>query len=239
MHLDLKRAYVALSPLHRWLWHGSRRICPVCRSRVRRFLSFGKPRRPDELCPVCLSLGRDRFLWTYLRDRQRLDGFQGRVLHLAPEPATEHRLRRLEGADYLTADLDGSRADVAMDITRIELPDGSFDLIFCSHVLEHVPDDRRAIGELHRVLRPGGRAMLIVPIDREETFEDASVTDPAERERLFGQFDHVRRYGEDFADRLRDAGFEVTRLAPPDLLDEEERVRRGVHSYEVLFDCVA
>src|SRR5205823_10364596 len=117
---------------------------------------------------------------------------------------------------------------VAMDITAIQFPDESFDVIYCSHVLEHVPDDRRAMREFHRVLKTGGWAILLVPITAERTVEDPSVLDPAERLRLFGQEDHVRRYGPDYTDRLREAGFEVAEVAVTDLVNAADARRMGL-----------
>jgi SAM-dependent methyltransferase len=124
--------------------------------------------------------------------------------------------------DYLTADLHDPQAMEIMDVTQIEHPDRSFDVIFCSHVLEHVEDDRRAMREFHRTLRDGGWAILLVPITADHTVEDPSVTDPAERKRLFGQADHVRRYGPDYVERLREAGFSVLVKAAGDVLSARE-----------------
>ncbi|HEX5438955.1 MAG TPA: class I SAM-dependent methyltransferase [Gemmatimonadaceae bacterium] len=150
-----------------------------------------------------------------------------RMLHIAPEACLEPRLKKLLGTNYLTADLSNPRAMVQMDITDIRYPDQSFDIIFCNHVLEHVPDDRKAMREMHRVLSDTGCAILLVPITVDETFEDPSVTDPAERLRLFGQHDHVRRYGPDYVDRLRSAGFTVHVVTAMDLVSEEKAVRLG------------
>lgn len=121
--------------------------------------------------------------------------------HLAGKP----------GIQYVTADRDPASGEVCVDITSMAFADDSFDVILCSHVLEHIPDDASAMADLHRVLRPGGWAMLQVPLDetREHTFEDAAVIDPAEREQLFGQADHVRVYGRDYGARLEHAGFRV------------------------------
>jgi SAM-dependent methyltransferase len=131
-----------------------------------------------------------------------------RVLHVAPEPGLARRLRALD-IDYLSVDLDSPHAMKRCDITAIPEPDGAFDVVICNHVLEHIPDDRQAMRELRRVLRPGGLAVLQHPVyDRPDTYEDFSVVDPAERLRVFGQEDHVRIYGWDMLDRLRAAGFE-------------------------------
>ena len=152
------------------------------------------------------------------------------VLHVAPEEVFEKLLRHQLGDDYLTADLLNPRAMVKMDITDIRYPDESFDVIYCSHVLEHVPDDRKAMHEFFRVLKPSGWAVLLVPIIGERTFEDSSITDPIQRSKLFGQEDHVRNYGRDYVDRLRGAGFYVEEVLPADFLSQEEIVRMGIHS---------
>jgi SAM-dependent methyltransferase len=134
------------------------------------------------------------------------------LLHLAPEHSIERLLRGLPQLAYTTADIASPLADERFDITAIPRADESFDAIICSHVLEHVDDDRAAMRELRRVLRPGGWAIVMVPVDdtRAETYEDPTITEPAERRRAFHQEDHVRVYGRDFPERLRAAGFEVT-----------------------------
>ena len=131
------------------------------------------------------------------------------MLHVAPEPQLSFLFRRATYLEYLSADLDDPGAMVKMDITDIKYPDNFFDVIYCSHVLEHVPDDRKAMAEFYRILKPGGWAILQVPITADRTFEDPTVTSPADRERLFGQVDHVRRYGPDYGERLLAAGFSV------------------------------
>ena len=135
------------------------------------------------------------------------------MLHVAPEPALAPKFRAIPGLDYLSGDLDPAAAMVQMDITDIRYPDNSFDVIYCSHVLEHVPDDRRAMRELARVLKPGGWAVLAVPLREHAlaTFEDPTITDPKNRDRFFGQSDHVRWYSaSDFQRRLEESGFSVT-----------------------------
>lgn len=149
------------------------------------------------------------------------DGHPKQVLHVAPERCFEAKLRTQIGDGYLTADLFRS-AMTKMDITDIQYSDDFFDVIYCSHVLEHVVDDRKAMREFRRVLKPDGWAILLVPITAETTIEDPSVTDPLERHRLYGQKDHVRRYGPDYADRLREAGFKVKVSSPTDFLSSSE-----------------
>jgi SAM-dependent methyltransferase len=169
------------------------------------------PNRPNARCPHCGARDRQRYLWLYLQCKTNLLVGRLRVLHFAPERIFEEWLGSQPNLDYVTTDLVRARAMIKADITALPFPDDSFDAILCSHVLEHVLDDRKAMRELYRVLRPGGWAVVLVPIDfgREETFEDSTIVAPAERELLFGQADHVRVYGSDFSARLEEAGFTV------------------------------
>ena len=126
---------------------------------------------------------------------------------------TRKGFRRLRhrAADYTTADLESPLAELHFDVLRIPLPDASYDVLICNHLLEHVADDRKALCELYRILKPGGWGILLSPVeaDYEQTFEDDTITDPDERTRIFGQYDHRRIYGADYTDRLRAAGFEA------------------------------
>ena len=192
------------------MYRGDAVQCPCCQGRYSRFLDVGRPAR-RAACPGCDSRERQRLVLLYLRERTNLFRDRLRVLHVAPEDCLQRTISSLPNVDYVSADLVSNAAMVRMDVTNIEFPDAHFDVILCSHVLEHVPDDRRAMREFRRVLRPGGWAVLQVPVDttRERTFEDPSIEDARDRERLFGQWDHVRVYGRDYAARLREEGFDV------------------------------
>lgn len=197
----------ATSPLY---W-GSDIECPLCGHAYRQFASYGYQKRENVLCRWCLSMERHRALWLYLHEKTNVFTAPVKVLHFAPEHGLQEALKAAKNVDYLSADLDMPTAMVKMDITDITFPDNTFDVILCNHVLEHVPDDHKAMTELYRVLKPGGWAILQTPIDINSptTLEDLSVTDPKERERLYGQVDHVRTYGMDKQTRLEKAGFEV------------------------------
>jgi SAM-dependent methyltransferase len=143
----------------------------------------------------------------------------------------------IPGVDYLSADLISPHAMVKMDITDIDLPDSSFDIVYCSHILEHVTDDLKAMSEMVRVLKPGGLALIQVPISENGTFEDPSITDPGERERLFWQSVHVRLYGLDIKDRLAVAGFDVEVVFGHQLIEPQSRESMGIDSNEVIFHC--
>jgi SAM-dependent methyltransferase len=216
----LRRAYG-----HPLLYKGRRLECPICGGRFRR-MRHGRGRR-DVQCPRCGSYERVRALWLFLRDQADLAAGGGRVLHFAPEPGIAAALGALPGVEYLSADLAPGVAMEVADITAIPHPGESFDAVVCSHVLEHVPDDRRAMAEVLRVLRPGGAAYFMQPVDfeRAETYEDAAIVDPEERRRAFGQFNHVRVYGRDIVDRLQGAGFEVSERRYTEELEPAMRAR--------------
>lgn len=152
-------------------------------------------------------------LWLYLTAARSdlLDGKPRRLLHFAPEPAFQRLLQAKSNIEYVSADLDSPLADHQVDIQDLPFPDESFDALLCLHVLEHVEDDRRAMRELWRVLRHDGWAIIMVPLHGGmiETLEDAAATTPEQRLRAYGQANHLRLYGLDYADRLREAGFEV------------------------------
>ena len=224
--------------VYRVIYRGSGRLCPVCEKKSRRFAPFGIERRNDAMCPHCGSLERHRLLWLFFERHTNLfNGQPKSVLHIAPERCLVPRLRRRIGIGYVTGDLHDRHADVQFDITQIHYPAATFDVIYCSHVLEHVPEDRRALAEMHRVLKPGGWAVIMVPITAESTVEDPSVTDPKERLRRFGQSDHVRRYGRDFVGRLLEAGFDVREYSALDVADETEMTVLGLAGGGEIFCC--
>jgi SAM-dependent methyltransferase len=215
--------------LKQFFYAGTSRFCPVCGRAARLFAPGGAPVRADAICVYCGALERHRLLWLFLT--RKTDLFQGRslrMLHIAPEPCLESRFKQLVGNGYLTADLFNPRAMIRMDMTAMQFADGSFDAVYCSHVLEHVHDDRQALREVYRVLKPGGWAILLVPIIRERTFEDPSLTTPEERLQAFGQEDHVRAYGFDYVERLREAGFVVNVTTVSELVNRAEARRMGL-----------
>ncbi len=208
------------------LLHRGRAVtCPCCGGSFSRFVAHRT--RPYAKCPRCASLERHRLLHLYITERTDLPEAELSVLHFAPEFELQRYLRSRPNLEHRSADIDSPLADDQVDIQQLPYADEAFDVVICLHVLEHIPDERKAMSELLRVLKPGGRAIVMVPIDhrREDTLEDPTVTSEEDRHRVFGQFDHVRLYGRDFGDRLASVGFDV-RL---DQFVEElpaERVRR-------------
>jgi len=196
-----------------WWLRGEGSECLICDRHYRKFLPYGRLRpRENALCPGCLSLERHRLIWYYLKERTDFFTTGRSVLHIAPENCFLKPFTTIHGEGYVTADLESPLAKVHMDIMAMPFPGHAFDVVLCSHVLEHVPDDIQAMKEIRRVLKPGGWALLQVPFFApvpDQTFEDGSVTDRLAREKLFGQSDHVRRYGRDFASRIADAGLTV------------------------------
>lgn len=188
--------------------------CPICGWKGQQFADFdcGYGRiYPNSTCPRCRAQPRHRLCFLYLKSY--LAQHVGlTVLHFAPEPFLSRLLSGSSRIGYITADIDPSKAIDQQDITQLSYSDESFDLILCLHVLEHVPNDALAMSELRRVLRKNGHAIVDVPIDFRlaSTFEDATITTPEARTRAYWQFDHLRLYGNDFPDHLRNAGFEVT-----------------------------
>lgn len=188
---------------------GLTKFCPICTSSIRHFNPYGVNKRPNAVCPICFSLERHRLMWLYFQ--QKTDLFQKspkRMLHIAPEACFIDRFSNLSHLDYWPGDLDKPGIPT-IDITDLQFPTNHFDVVYCSHVLEHVPNDRQAIKEFVRVLKPTGWAILQVPITGNVTQEDLSITSPQERAHLYGQPDHVRQYGKDYKYRLEDNGFQV------------------------------
>ncbi|MAM20120.1 MAG: methyltransferase domain-containing protein [Bacteroidota bacterium] len=219
---------------------GSRYTDPIDGNSFRKFLPYGyENQRENVLSPSTLSLERHRLLWLYLK--QETDFFQKKleVLHFAPEQAFYKRFRKLKNLKYTTTDLHSPLADVKADICNLPFKDNSFDFILCNHVLEHIPDDTKAMQELYRILRPGGTAILQIPqeLDREQTFQDDSITNPSERARIFGQYDHVRVYGRDYFDKLRSIGFQVQEEDYTKKLTPEEIDRFRLAEGEIIPVC--
>lgn len=216
---------------------GSSRACPICGWTGHAFQRIPFPDKPADsfACPQCGSAERHRF--AYLTLKEKLAGCADKTLHFAPERCVVPWLRSIS-KDYLSVDLYSPAAMQRMDIVNLTLPDASVSLLWCSHVLEHIEDDRKAIAELYRVLRPGGLAVLMVPVYGSTTYEDPSINTPAGRLEHFKQEDHLRLYGLDFDQRLKAAGFGVEVLSVADLPARDvERYGLDYPSTREIFLC--
>jgi SAM-dependent methyltransferase len=191
-------------------------------------------------CPFCQSYDRDRLLFLFLKSKTTLFSKPIRLLHIAPELTLAGKIVECPTIDYLSGDIDGHLAMQAMDVTNLKLDTGSFDAVICNHVLEHVPDDRRAMSELLRVLKPGGWAVLQVPIATklDATIEDPSAASDEERLARFGQIDHVRVYAmADYLSRLDESGWDVEVIDFSAELGEAAVRKFGLHPRERIVFC--
>jgi len=208
----LIRASYFVRPILALALKGNRFTDPIDGKSFKTFLPYGYGnQRNNVLSPSTLSLERHRLLWLYLKNETDFFLKDLKVLHFAPEQAFYNRFKKQKNLNYTTTDLESPLADVKADICNLPFESDSYDVILCNHVLEHIPDDTKAMQELYRVLKPGGMVILQIPQDlsREKTFEDNSITDKKERAIIFGQYDHVRVYGRDYFDKLQSIGFKV------------------------------
>lgn len=202
---------------------------PIDGKSFRTFLPYGYGKqRNNVLSPSTLSLERHRLLWLYLKNETDFFSASKKVLHFAPEQAFYKRFKKMKKLDYVTTDLESPLADIKADICNLPFDSNSYDIIFCNHVLEHIPNDTKAMQELYRVLKPGGMGIFQIPQDmnRATTFEDNTITNKKERAEIFGQYDHVRVYGRDYFDKLRSIGFKVDEVNYTSKLPEED-----IHKY--------
>jgi len=220
-------------------YRGQDVTCPVCSKSFRKFLPYGRINpRENALCPNCLSLERHRLMWLYLKEKTVFFKNGLHVLHIAPEACFIKRFEKIHGEKYITADIESPLAKVKMDIHQIPFAQNTFDVVLCNHVLEHVSDDIKAMNEIQRVLKPQGFAILQVPFFNpvpDTTFEDSTITDRKEREKIFGQDDHVRKYGRDYTQRIKRAG--LMPLEDPYVNNLEESVRKkfGLVKGEIIY----
>lgn len=210
----LIRLSIVVRPIIAFFLKGNKYTDPIDGKSFRAFLPYGYGKqRNNVLSPSTLSLERHRLLWLYLQNETDFFTSENKqeVLHFAPEQEFYKRFKKQSNLEYTTTDLLSPLADVKADICNLPFENNSFDIIFCNHVLEHIPDDTKAIQELFRVMKPNGWGIFQIPQDlsREKTFEDNTITDKKERAKIFGQYDHVRVYGRDYFDKLRSVGFKV------------------------------
>ena len=201
---------IFLRPLIYLFFKGNKFTDPIDGKSYRKFLPYGYGKqRENALSPGTLSLERHRQMWLYLKNETDFFTQNYKVLHIAPEQEFLRKFKKMKNLEYTSADLFSPIVDVKADILDLPFGDETFDIVICNHVLEHIEDDRKAMSELYRVMKKGGWGILQVPMKNslEKTYEDFTITDPKERQKHFGQYDHVRWYGMDYFDRLKAVGF--------------------------------
>ena len=226
-----------ITPILRIIFHGKRYTDPIDNSNYSKFLSYGYKRiRKNALCPGTLSLERHRLLWLYLDNETNFLNSNLKVLHVAPEQVFYKKFKKLKNWDYFTFDLNSPIADIKGDLTSTNFKDESFDLIICNHVLEHIKDDKSALNEIYRVLKYNGTSILQVPINvrREKTFEDSTIKSKIQREKYFGQYDHVREYGLDFKDRVEQSGFKVQMINYSKKISKDLIIKYGLMKNDLI-----
>ena len=226
----LIRLSIVVRPILAFLLKGNTFTDPIDGKSFRIFLPYGYgTQRNNVLSPSTLSLERHRLLWLYLQNETNFftSKTKKKILHFAPEQEFYKRFKKQTNIDYTTTDLLSPLADVKADICNLPFENDSYDIIFCNHVLEHIPDDTKAMQELYRVLKPGGMGIFQIPQDlsRATTFSDDTIVDQKERAKIFGQYDHVRVYGKDYFEKLRSIGFKVveedyTNRISPELVEK-------------------
>jgi len=221
------------------LYIGSNVACPVCGGNFRRFIKLDKQDpESDLLCPRCGSGRRQRLLWLFLENEVGIASGELNILHFSPLSCLVTKLKSLKNINYITSDFEDTMADRNYDITDIDEKDDSFDMVICYHVLEHVADDRKAMQELFRILKPNGCAILQVPWKGQDTFEDSDIVLPEERKEAFGQEDHVRIYSlNDFVNRLKNAGFTVELNSYAEELGANDIKKYALKKGEIIFVC--
>ncbi|RDY59914.1 class I SAM-dependent methyltransferase [Flagellimonas nanhaiensis] len=227
------------------IYKGNKVTCPICNSSYSEFGTFGKRTRKNAKCHKCGSLERHRLVWCYLNKKRILrEGMS--ILHFAPEEVFYNIFSKLDYIEYFPCDLkpdsftfEGNIPIAKVDITDIPYKTNAFDFILCNHVLEHIPNDERALSELFRVMKEGGSGIFQVPIDysRETTYEDFSIKTKKGRMKAFGQHDHVRWYGRDYVDRLSNAGFMAEEDNFVQEFSEEDQFRNGFEKSERIYFC--
>lgn len=227
-------------PFLAFFYKGNGVTDPIDGRSFRTFLPYGYAvQRPNALSPSTLSLERHRLLWLYLVRKTNFFTEPLKVLHIAPEQAFYHRFKNQPNLEYITCDLYSPLADIKADICNLPFENQQFDVILCNHVLEHIPDDKKAMNELFRVLKTGGWGIFQVPQDRNrvKTFSDETITDPKERTRIFGQYDHLRIYGLDYFQILESIGFQVETIPCEEIASAVEIEKFRLDKNEIIPIC--
>lgn len=219
----LLRLFVSLS------YRGNAYECNICNFTMNKFIVLSNG---NKLCPKCGSLPRTRRLWQIIE--QEVSGKD--ILHFSPSKSMRNKIANSNPKNYITTDYeDEFEADKKHDIQAIDEPDSSFDIVICYHVLEHIPDDKKAMGELYRVLKLGGKCYIQTPYKEGEIYENPEITTPEGRLEHFGQSDHLRIYSvPGLKSRLEEVGFRVNVLDFEVLMEN----RFGLNSSETILEAI-
>ena len=212
--------------------------CPICKKSFKKFFPYGREARDNALCTNCLSLERHRLIYLYLKRESSIFTKNTQLLHIAPEACLIDIFKKSDNIEYTTADLYSPLAEIKMDIHNMPFDNNYFDFILCNHVLEHVENDIKALSEIKRVLKKGGRAIVQLPFYHpipNKTIENKSITSKADREKLYGQDDHVRKYGKDYDKRLKEGGLKTMVIDQSKFLSNSEKIKYGLDLLENLY----
>lgn len=215
---------------------GSLKQCNICGHNVGKFLPAGIEEevfkhhhiigggyRESCTCPYCGAGDRQRWLYYVLQKKIDLFNASGKILHLAPEKSIQKYIRQNKQIDYYTGDIRPGRAMYVIDITDIQYKDNTFDYAISNHIMEHISDEEKAVSEIKRVLKPSGKWIFSFPVCTDmKTYEDKTITSPEQRLKAYGQKDHVRLYGYDFAERYERYGLKLQIYSPKNELDDDE-----------------
>ena len=222
------------------LSRGDKVFCPICEIKLKKFFPYGRKTRENALCPNCLSLERHRLLFLYLKNKTDLFKKKIHLLHIAPEQCFINIFSDYNNIKYTSGDLYSPLAKIKMDIHEMPFQNETFDVILCNHVLEHVDDDKKAMREIKRVMKKGGFSILQVPFYHpipNKTLEDLSITSPSEREKVYGQADHLRKYGKDYDKRIISQGMKVNKSKFIDSFTIKEKEFYGLQENEIIYYC--
>ena len=224
-----------------YFYKGDNVYCICCDKSFKKFLPHGNIPRANAACPYCHSLERTKLLMYYLQNETEIFKVKQKILHFAPERAISRKIKPFNNSEYITADINPSFADHIVDIQNIPYENESFNLIICSHVLGHIPDEPKAINEMYRVLKPGGKAIILTLIDlnRNITYENKSINTSKERLMHYGESDLLRLHGNDFISRLSRDGINVEAIDYSLIFNEteKERFHIGNKEREIIFLC--
>ncbi len=228
---------------------GNNRYCVICDSNIQEFLAVNLDHlekkspfqnREKAKCPVCGSLERHRLIYVYLKNKTNIfNAPLKKVLHTAPETLLTEKLVTNQYIDYVSSDINPKTigAMLKIDLTDIDIADHTFDVVISSHVLEHILDDKKALSEIYRILKPGGWALILVPIIAEKTFTVSGIKKEQDRIRFYGKEDHVRGYGLDFKEMLQNTGFKVKVINYAKQLGDAEIQYQCLLKEDFIFHC--